>query len=35
METMKKVMAGETPPPQRLPAEIVVRKSSGPPPTQS
>jgi len=35
METMKKVMAGETPTPQRLPAEIVVRKSSGPPPARS
>jgi DNA-binding LacI/PurR family transcriptional regulator len=35
IETMKKVMAGETPTPQRLPAEIVVRKSSGPPPALS
>lgn len=34
METMKKVLAGETPMRQRLPAEIVVRKSSGPPPAQ-
>lgn len=31
VEAMKKLIAGEKPAPQRLPAEIVVRKSSAPP----
>jgi hypothetical protein len=31
MESMKKLLAGEPTLPQRLPAEILVRQSSGPP----
>ena len=31
MESMKRLLAGQTPLRQRLPAEIVVRRSSGPP----
>ncbi|HEY0456180.1 MAG TPA: LacI family DNA-binding transcriptional regulator [Verrucomicrobiae bacterium] len=33
METMLRLMRGEKPEPKRLPAELVARKSSAPPPT--
>lgn len=35
MEVMKQLLAGETAQSQRLPAEILVRNSSGPPPARS